>query len=86
VQAAVRALAAEGRAFAQTEEGRRWKERLREAPLVQRLQTIWEGVSDQAFTADGPEVVPTVLLERLVQVAKRDQLEALISQLFEARA
>jgi hypothetical protein len=41
---AVRALVAEGRAFAETEEGRLWKERLEHSSVLRDARTLWEGV------------------------------------------
>jgi hypothetical protein len=84
-QACVRALVAEGRAFAETEEGQRWQARLRGSPLLGRLRTVWESVSEQAFTGEGPGVVPSVLIERLLQMATRADLEPLLSRFFEER-
>jgi hypothetical protein len=85
VQAAVRALAAEGRAYAQTEEGRALKDLLVRTPLVRRLRTVWESVSEQAFVPEAGEVLPSVILDRLIGVAAREDLDPLLSRFFEER-
>ena len=42
-RAAIRVLVAEGRAFAETEEGRRWRERLDRSSAMRTARTLWEG-------------------------------------------
>jgi hypothetical protein len=83
VQAAVQALAAEGRAFAQTAGGRAWRERLCRSPHVARLRVLWEGVTEQGFSVESDAVIPSVALERLLNVAMADDLEAVLSGFFE---
>jgi hypothetical protein len=85
VQAAVRALVAEGRSYAQTDEGRELKARLVGTPLVRRLRTIWESVSEQAFVPDDRQVLPSVIIDRLAGIAAREDLDPLLSRFFEER-
>lgn len=86
VQAAVYALAAEGRAFGATPEGHAWRVRLRGSRLVQRLRTTWEGITEQGFSVDAPETLPSVLIDRLVHVAMGEGLEPILSSFFEERS
>jgi hypothetical protein len=45
-------LVAEGRAFAATDTGARWLDRLRDAPEVERLRQIWEATTLNVFDDD----------------------------------
>lgn len=76
-QAAYRALIREGRAFAQTEEGRRVKQQLAGAELVGRLRTAWQLVTFGMLADDAsPGAIPSVVIEALIQAVLRDRFEA----------
>jgi hypothetical protein len=76
-QAAYRALVREGRAFAQTDEGRRVRHRLAHSELVGRLRTAWELVTFGMLRDDSaPGAIPSVVIEALVQALLRDRFEA----------
>jgi hypothetical protein len=76
-QAAYRALVREGRAFAQTEEGRRIRGRLARSELVARLRTAWELVTLGMLRDDTPPgAIPSVIVEALVQAVLRGRFEA----------
>jgi len=44
VRGAVSALAAEGRAFAETAAGREWRRRLEDSRVLREARTLWEGM------------------------------------------
>jgi hypothetical protein len=76
-QAAYRALVREGRAFAQTDDGRRIQHRLAGSELVARLRTAWELVTFGMLREESPPgALPSVLIEALVQAVLRDRFEA----------
>jgi len=83
VQAAFRALVAEGRAFAETEEGRELARSLADSQLVRRGRIAWDVVTARAFDDDPEVIVPTVFLDALARTAAVDGLEPLLSRLFE---
>lgn len=75
-QAAYRALVREGRAFAETAEGRRLRDQLAGSELVARLRTTWQLVTLGALADDAaPGAIPSVVIEALVQAALRDRFE-----------
>jgi hypothetical protein len=76
-RAAYRALVREGRAFGQTDEGRRVRARLAGSELVGRLRTAWELVTFGMLREDGaPGAIPSVVVEAFVQAVLRDRFEA----------
>jgi hypothetical protein len=80
-QAAFSALVAEGRDFARTEEGRRWKSALAGSEIVRRGRALWEG-SVLSLLEDREEaVLPTALLDAVVQAAGRRDLTTLLQSL-----
>jgi hypothetical protein len=82
-QAAFRALVAEGRAFAETEEGRELARSLADSRLVRRGRIAWDVVTARAFDDDPDVIVPSVFLDALARSAAVDALEPLLSRLFE---
>jgi hypothetical protein len=76
-QSAYRALVREGRAFAQTDDGRRIREGLARSELVARLRTAWELVTLGMLGDDTPPgAIPSVVIEALVQAVLRERFEA----------
>jgi hypothetical protein len=79
-QAAYRALVREGRAFAQTDEGRRVRAHLARSELAARLRTAWQLVTFGMLEGDAPPgAIPSVLIEALVQAVLRSRFEARLS-------
>ena len=79
-QAAYRALVREGRAFAQTDEGRRIRAELAGSELAARLRTAWQLVTFGMLEGDAPPgAIPSVLVEALVQAVFRSRFEARLS-------
>jgi len=81
-QAIFAAFVAEGRRFAATPEGRRWKRALADSELVRRGRALWER-SVLSMLPDTPDtVIPTSILDAVVQAVSRDDLPDLIELVF----
>jgi len=81
-QAIFSAFVAEGRRFAATPEGRRWKRALADSELVRRGRALWER-SVLSMLQDTPDtVIPTSILDAVVQAVGRDDLPDLIELVF----
>jgi hypothetical protein len=76
------ALAAEGRAFAQTAEGRRWKERILRSALLQHLAPVWESAT--LWVLEDAEVsgTPSAIIDAVAAAAGSPRRDALMSTLF----
>ncbi len=86
-QAIIRALVAEGRRFAQTDEGDTLRRQLAGSELVQRGRAVWEGLTLNMFTPDDRTALPSVLVDAVLGAATRDDLERVLAGLFsEGRA
>lgn len=82
VGALVAALAADGRAFAATPEGRRWRELLERSELLPRARLLWDtlGIGGTAGVAvAGPP--PSEILRILAAAAASPRLETLLAAL-----
>ena len=82
-QAAFFALAAEGRRFAQTEEGAQVRERLAHSELFARLRIVWESLSMTAFDERTEAALPSFFLDGVVRAAADAGLESLLSRTFD---
>lgn len=74
-RAVYRALAAEGRRFATSAEGKAWAERLASSELVRRVQLLWEVASGNALDDASGQVLPSQLIDAFCRAAARDDLE-----------
>ncbi|WP_437805113.1 hypothetical protein [Sorangium sp. So ce1078] len=83
-QALFRAFVAEGRVFAQTPEGRRWREELSNSELIRRGRVVWEVGTLNLLEEDADTLLPSKLLDAIVYTAGVDALEPLLSRLFES--
>lgn len=83
-QAIFRAFVAEGRAFAETAEGRRLREELAGSELIRRGRVVWEVGTLNLLEEDGETVLPSKLLDAVVQAAGVEALEPFLSKLFES--
>lgn len=79
-QAAFAALAAEGRAFAQTEEGAAWARRLTGSRLVEKARAIWEVTSLNVLEDDETTVVPSRIVDAFVKLTHERALEKILAQ------
>ncbi|MBX3203776.1 MAG: hypothetical protein KF764_01845 [Labilithrix sp.] len=83
-QAIYRALVAEGRKFAETDEGGAWRARLEASPAIRRLRPLWEAATLNVLEADGDAVIPSQLIELVAQALSHTNIEkttALLSEL-----
>ena len=79
-QAAFAALVAEGRRFAETPEGRRWKAALADSELARRGHALWEGSLLKVLEEQADAPLPTAILEAIVQAASRRDTTALLQR------
>lgn len=82
-QAGFRALVAEGRAFAKTPIGRRWRSRLARSELVRRGRILWEGSLLNMLEETSDSVIPSALLEAIIVATASGELSALLSRLLQ---
>jgi hypothetical protein len=80
-QAAFSALLAEGRRFAGTPEGRRWKAALAHSELMRRGRVLWEGSVLNTLEDRADAALPSAILDAVVRAASRDDLPALLRRL-----
>jgi hypothetical protein len=83
-QGIFRSFVAEGRAFGNTAEGRRWRDQLANSDLIRRGRVVWEVGTLNLLEEDGETVLPSKLLDAVVQAAGVDALEPFLSRLFES--
>lgn len=82
-RAALRALAAEGREFAQTEEGRVWRARLERSELARRGSSVFE-LGTLGMLDDQPGgLLPTQLIDAFARAAARRDLEEALARRLE---
>jgi len=79
-QAVYAALVAEGRRFAETEEGARLAESLARSDLVAKARMVWEVLSMSAFRENG-DGLPSVIVDDFARAAQRDGIETILSRL-----
>jgi hypothetical protein len=84
-QAAFSALAAEGRAFAETPEGARLRNRLGHAKATGRGRMLWEALSLGSFTERDEGPLPSAMVDALSSTLRRRHLEPLLAKLFANR-
>jgi hypothetical protein len=76
------ALAREGRLFAQTSEGQRWRSRIERSELVQRALLVWQGVSLWT-TEDGADASPpSLLVDAIAAAACSPNRDVVLDRLF----
>ncbi|MEO5769713.1 MAG: hypothetical protein ABIS92_15275 [Polyangia bacterium] len=80
-----RGLAEEGRLFAQTAGGRRWRDRLCRSELLERALLVWQNVS-LWMTEDTSDsaAVPSGLVDAVATVAASSSRDVLLERLFRA--
>lgn len=77
-QAAFRAFAAEGRRFATTPEGRRWKARLAGSELVRRGHMLWSGSALDMLEEGDDRILPSGFLDAVLAAVTRPDLPELL--------
>jgi len=84
-QAIFSALVAEGREFAATEAGKRWKERFEKSDLLRRVRTFWGNSYFNLLDDDPGTVLPSSLLDALAKVIAADGAEDAGAEDFDGR-
>jgi hypothetical protein len=82
-QALFRAFVAEGRRFADTEDGRRWAERLARSDLVRQGRVAWDGLTLNAFDDSEETVLPTAILDAFTKAIAARDLHAVLATVLE---
>jgi hypothetical protein len=72
----------EGRLFAQTADGRRWKDRIGRSALVDRAMLVWQNASLWMTEEASDAVAPSALLDAVATVATSERRDALLERLF----
>tara|TARA_R110002072_G_scaffold5527_2_gene35306 strand:- start:15528 stop:15890 length:363 start_codon:yes stop_codon:yes gene_type:complete len=80
-QAILSALTAEGRQYAQTEEGKLVLTTLSESDLLQKLWRVWEGTSLWSFNPDEDCILPSAYVDALFMSAGSKDIESVIENL-----
>lgn len=81
-QAAFSALVAEGRAFAASEAGREWRERLTRSTLLHRARIVFE-IGTLWMLDDEPlGPLPSAYLDAVFMSASSDEMEPILNRLF----
>lgn len=75
-QALYRALVAEGRRFAGSEDGHAWRARLEASPAIRRLRPLWEAATFNVLDATGESALPSKLVELVAQAVSHADIEA----------
>jgi hypothetical protein len=82
-RAAYRALVAEGRRVAATEEGAQWRRRLEGSELLRRGQLIWEAGTLNLLESGDDGVLPSDLIDAFCRAATRRDLEPALARALE---
>lgn len=85
-QALYRSLVAEGRRFAETDEGRAWRARLEASPAIRRLRPLWEAATFNVLEARGDSLLPSQLIELVAQALSHADIEKTTAFLNESSA
>ncbi|MFI5308068.1 MAG: hypothetical protein ACHQ53_11980 [Polyangiales bacterium] len=80
-RALFRALAREGRAFAQTVEGARWKERIASSELVARALLVMQTATLFALEEETAGATPSALVDAIASAAATPGRDALVERL-----
>lgn len=82
-QALFSSLVAEGRAFAETPEGKVWKEKLARSDLVRQGRVAWDGLTLNALDDQEDVVLPTVILDAFAKAIASADVHAVLAQALE---
>jgi len=84
VQAAYRALVAEGRRFAKTDEGTMWRARLEASDAIRRASPLWEAATLNVLETSGDAALPSQLIELVAQALSHAGVEKIAAALSDA--
>jgi len=76
-------LAAEGRAYAKSENGAALREQLRQSSLVRRGALLWNSLTMGMLDDNEPTRLPSAYLDALVEAATTENLEELLGKVSE---
>jgi len=79
-RALFRALAREGRMFAQTADGARWKERIARSELVARASLVLQTATLFALEEEGGGTTPSALVDAVASTAAGPGRDALVER------
>jgi hypothetical protein len=82
-KAAFGALIAEGRAFAQTPEGKAWQDKLAASELLHRARLLFDFPGLSMLERDSPEVLPSAYLDTIFMLGSSPKPDELLDPLFE---
>lgn len=77
----VRALVAEGRRFAKTEEGRAWQEQLAGSDLIKKGHLIWQAYGLDTLAPEASGALPSKWLEMLIAAIGEAEVEEVLASL-----
>ena len=80
-RALFQALAREGRLFAQTAEGERWKQRVVRSELVSRAQLVAQSATFWLLEEERAGTTPSALVEAIAAAASKPGRDALLDRL-----
>lgn len=83
-QALFRSLVSEGRAFAATEEGAEWAQRLRRSELVRQGRVVWDAVSLNALDDRQDTVIPTAILDAFTRAMASEDVHGILRRVLAA--
>lgn len=81
-QALFRALVAEGRLFAQTGEGRRWREKLDRSALIERAGLVWQNATLWMNEEGGDGAIPSVMIDAVTAAGASPERDELLERLY----
>jgi hypothetical protein len=82
-KAAFDGLIAEGRAFAQTPEGKVWQDKLAASELLHRARLILDFPGLSMLERDSPQILPSAYLDTIFMLASSQKPDELLDPLFE---
>jgi hypothetical protein len=81
-QALFAGLVAEGRSFAETAEGRRWKEKVARSALLERAQLVWQNATLWITERSERGATPSALIDAMAAAASSPRRDLLLDRLF----
>jgi hypothetical protein len=81
-QAAFAALVAEGRRFAETEEGRQWRDRLARSALLRDVRLVFDLSTLGLLEETAGATLPSSYLDALFMIASSGDTDAVLNQVF----
>jgi hypothetical protein len=75
-------LAEEGRLYAQTPAGARWKERLRRSALLERALIVWQSATLWMSEDAEPGQTPSAVIDAVAAAARSPRRDELLDRLF----